>query len=78
MMTDLTKVLQVGQIVRLEEAGWGYEIAVLLPEETGLKVVAVATDCVVIEDEVEGIKRRIPGHLIKQAATPAPLVTQAA
>jgi len=74
-MLDIAKHLHVGQTVRLDELAWGYQITVLPPEGIGQKVVAVGTDFVVLEDEIVGVKMRIPGHLIKpSAAVPEPSV----
>jgi hypothetical protein len=74
-MLDIAKHLNVGQTVRLDELAWGYQITVLPPEGIGQKVVAVGTDFVVLEDEIAGVKMRIPGHLIKPSvAVPEPSV----
>jgi hypothetical protein len=74
-MIDIAKHLNVGQKVRLDELPWGYQITVLPPEGSGQMVVAVGNDFVVLEDEIGGVKMRIPGHLIKpQVAPPEPLV----
>jgi hypothetical protein len=77
-MIDITKHVNVGQTVRLDELAWGYQLTVLPPEGTGLKVVAVGTDFVVLEDETVGVKVRLPGHLIKPQVVPAEPVVQAA
>jgi hypothetical protein len=78
MLNDLTKQLHMGQTVRLDEVAWGFQITVLPADQAGLRVVAVGTDFVVLDDEQGGVRRRIPAHLIKQAPTPTPLVPQAA
>jgi hypothetical protein len=77
-MLDIAKHLNVGQTVRLDEVGSGYQITVLSPEGIGQKVVAVGTDFVVVEDESVGVKVRIPGHLIKPQVAPPQPVVQAA
>jgi hypothetical protein len=78
MLNDLTKCLQMGQSVRLEEIAWGYQITVVPPDANSLRVVAVGTDFVVLDDEQAGVRRRIPTHLIKQAEPASALVPQAA
>ena len=77
-MIDIAKHLNVGQTVRLDELAWGYQLTVLPAEGTGLKVVAVGTDFVVLEDETVGVKVRLPGHLIKPQVAPAEPVVPAA
>ena len=77
-MVDLAKQIQVGQTVRLEMVGNGYQITPLL-DESGLAVVAVGLDYIVLDDTESGIKTRIPIHLLKIGeVTPSEPIPQAA
>jgi hypothetical protein len=77
-MIDIARHLNVGQMVRLDELAWGYQVTLVPPEGPGHRVVAVGNDFVVLEDETAGVKVRIPGHLIKPPVVPVEPLVQAA
>lgn len=77
-MIDVAKHLQVGQTVHLETTASGYQITPLPPEQPGMAVVAVGPDYVVLDDELAGVKTRIPGHCLKLAAARVASLPQAA
>ncbi len=66
--------LQVGQTVSLAETANGFQVTVLLLEQPGQKVVLVAEDYVVFEDDSAGITTRVPIHLIRVETEPAPML----
>jgi hypothetical protein len=77
-MVDLAKHLQVGQNVRLETVGNGYQITPLNGSEVGLAVVAVEADYIILDDADSGVKTRIPSHFLQFAAPQPEIMPHAA
>ena len=75
-MIDVSRQVQIGQTVRLEELAWGYRITPVSPEQAGHQVVDIGVDFLVLDDAAAGVKLRIPGHLIKPVAVPVEPVPQ--
>ena len=66
MMTAIRKQLQVGQTVRVEHQETGCQVLTVLPAgQTGLQVTEVGVDYLVLEDAAEGVRTRLPMHIIK-------------
>jgi hypothetical protein len=76
-MFEVTRNLQVGQMVRLGEQDAGFTVTVLPPGEAGQVIAQVESDYIIVEDAGAGVRTRIPGYLITalrptvEAAQPA-------
>jgi hypothetical protein len=77
-MIDVSRHVQIGQTVHLEELNWGYRITLVAPEESGHKVVDIGVDYLVLDDAAAGVKLRIPGHLIRPVDAPLETAPRAA
>jgi hypothetical protein len=76
-MEGISKLLQVGQTVGLEDLAFGYRLTVMTVDQPGYQVAALGEDYVVLQDE--DIKRRVPTFFIKEVITPgAEVAPQAA
>lgn len=64
--------LQIGQIVTVQELTYGLQIRLPEEGETGLTVVEISREHVVLDDSASGIRRSIPLYLIRKEA-PAPV-----
>jgi hypothetical protein len=78
MMAATLKRLQVGQSVRIDERGPHYHVTILPAEQGGKKVAEVGHDYVVFEEVTEGIRTRMPFHIIDAVVTPAEVGNPAA
>ncbi len=77
-MVDIAKHLQIGQTVRLEMVGSVYQITPVL-DQAGLAVLAVGADYVVLGDDENGVRTRIPSHFLKFAeVAPVEVIPEAA
>ena len=77
-MEAVSRQLQVGQTVALEELTFGFRVTVLEPGQPGQQVVEIATDYIVLDDPAAGVRRRLPTYTIKAVAVPPPPLPQAA
>ena len=72
-MTGMSKHLQVGQNVRLEDRAGLYQLVLLTADQAGSQIVELALDYVVLEDMTAGVRLRVPLHLITAVQmSPAP------
>jgi hypothetical protein len=67
-MEAVSKQLQVGMAVALEELLFGYRLTVLTDGQAGHQVVEIATDYIVLEDPASGVRRRLPMFMLKPVA----------
>ena len=71
-MATLSEHFQIGQKVSLKDTETGYRLVSLAAEETGLEVVAIHPDYIVLDDNVAGVRTRVPAYLITTAPVPPP------
>lgn len=77
MVNDL-KQMQLGQTIRIEQLEFSCRLNILGDATPGLKVVEIAADYVMLDDEEAGVVTRIPIHCIQSILTPnsAPQVAE--
>jgi hypothetical protein len=70
-MFHSVKSFQVGQKVQLQTAEHGDQVRIS-PADSGEKVVvSVAEDHIILEDEIAGVRMRIPVHYIRYSPAEA-------
>ena len=60
--------LQIGQMVAIKEMNFGLQINLPEEGETGLAVVEVTPDYLVLDDPAGGSQRRIPLYLLNKSS----------
>jgi len=70
-MIDLRKQLQVGQVIAIAPLDNGLKtVAILGAGAVGHRVMEVACDYLVAEDETAGVRMRLPVHCIQSVSGP--------
>jgi hypothetical protein len=72
-MASLSEQFRVGQKVTLKDTETGYQLVGLAPEESGLEVIAINADYIVLDDASAGVRTRVPAYLITAAPVPPPV-----
>jgi hypothetical protein len=68
------RTLHIGQTIAVKELNYGVQLHAPGADETGLTVVEVSREHLVLDDSADGSRRHIPLYLIHPAAhTPAPV-----
>jgi hypothetical protein len=76
MGVDL-RSLQIGQVVTVKELNFGLQLNLPSEGESGLAVVEITPDYLVLEDAAGGSQRRIPLYLLNKS-TPVPVENRSA
>lgn len=70
MITRLTNQVQVGQTVQLRELEHGFEVLPQAADQPAQKVIELGPWHIVFDNESDGIRTRVPSHLLKFQLTP--------
>ena len=70
------RTLQIGQIVAVKELNFGVQINLTSAGESGVTVVEIGSEHLVLDDTVTGSRRQIPLYLINKSIPIAVATTE--